>query len=164
MKQIVRLMINNDGYEVAIEPYDSLLRVLRDRVGLIGTKRACDTGGCGCCTVLVDGKAIYSCMTYALSVQDKAITTVEGLMQDDQLDPLQDAFLETGAFQCGYCTCGILMAAKELLSCHPQPDENTIRKGISGNLCRCTGYTKIIDAIQLAAKSNAHNSKGEASR
>jgi carbon-monoxide dehydrogenase small subunit len=151
MKQVIELNINDETHEVAVEPYDTLLRTLRERIGLIGTKRGCDSGGCGCCTVLVDGKAVYSCMTYVRSVTDKAITTIEGLARNGELDPLQEAFIEASAVQCGYCTCGIIMSAKELLSSNSNPDEQEIRKAISGNLCRCTGYSKIVDAIKLAA-------------
>ncbi len=151
MKQIIQLDINNEVHELAVEPYDSLLRTIRDQAGMIGTKRGCDSGGCGCCTVLVDGKAVYSCMTMVMSVQDKKITTVEGLPDKGELDPIQQAFIDAGAVQCGYCTCGIIMASKQLLEDNPAPSEDEIRKGISGNLCRCTGYQKIVDAIKLAA-------------
>ncbi len=153
MKQIIEININNEVHELAVEPYDSLLRTLRDKAGLTGTKKGCDSGGCGCCTVLVDGKAVYSCMTMVMSVQDKKITTVEGLPHGAELDPLQQAFIDAGAVQCGYCTCGIMMASKQLLEDNPNPSEEEIRKGISGNLCRCTGYQKIVDAIKLAAAS-----------
>lgn len=155
MKQIIELDINGEIQELAVEPYDSLLRALRDRAGMQGTKRGCDSGGCGCCTVLVDGKAVYSCMTMAMSVTDRKITTVEGLSRDGKLDPLQQAFIDAGAVQCGYCTSGIMMASKQLLAEKPNPTDDEIRKGISGNLCRCTGYQKIIDAIKLAAASTA---------
>lgn len=151
MKQIIEININDEVHELAVEPYDSLLRTIRDKAGLTGTKKGCDSGGCGCCTVLVDGKAVYSCMTMVMSVQDKKITTVEGLRTDAELDPLQQAFIDAGAVQCGYCTCGIMMASKQLLADNPDPSDAEIRKGISGNLCRCTGYQKIVDAIKLAA-------------
>ena len=153
MKQVIEIDINDELHEIAVEPYDSLLRTLRETVGIIGTKRGCDSGGCGCCTVLVDGKAVYSCMTMVMSVQDKKITTVEGLGENGELDPIQQAFIDAGAVQCGYCTCGIIMASKQLLADNPDPSEEYIRKGISGNLCRCTGYQKIVDAIKLAAVS-----------
>lgn len=155
MKQVIELKINDETQEVAVEPYDSLLRTLRETLGLIGTKRGCDSGGCGCCTVLMDGKAVYSCMTMAMSVAGKSITTVEGLAADGKLDPVQQAFIDADAVQCGYCTCGIMMASKQLLADNPNPSEEEIRKGISGNLCRCTGYAKIVDAIKLAASSQA---------
>jgi len=151
MKQLINLEINNELQEVAIEKSDTLLRVLRDRLGMNGTKRGCDSGGCGCCTVLVDGKAVYSCMTFALSLEGRKVTTVEGLPEDGKLDAIQQAFIDADAVQCGYCTCGIMMAARQLLDENPDPDEEAIRKGISGNLCRCTGYHKIVEAIKLAA-------------
>jgi carbon-monoxide dehydrogenase small subunit len=154
MKQMIELEINDELHEVAVGPADSLLRTIRETIGLIGTKRGCDSGGCGCCTVLVDGKAVYSCMTMAMSVQGKKIATIEGLGENGDLDPLQQAFIDAGAVQCGYCTCGVIMASKQLLTENPNPNEDEIRKGISGNLCRCTGYQKIVDAIKLAATSN----------
>lgn len=158
MKRIATLNVNGEQHEVAVELQDSLLKTLRSELGLIGTKRGCDSGGCGCCTVMVDGKARYSCMTYTLSVQDASIKTVEGLANGNQLDALQAAFIETGAVQCGYCTCGILMAARNLLDSNPNPSEEEVRKGISGNLCRCTGYMKIVEAIRKAAQTT----RGEA--
>jgi aerobic-type carbon monoxide dehydrogenase small subunit (CoxS/CutS family) len=151
MKQVIELDINGETVELAVEPGDTLLRALRERAGLTGTKRGCDSGGCGCCTVHVDGKAVYACMTFALSVRGRRITTVEGLARDGELDPIQDAFIRAGAVQCGYCTCGMMMAAKELLAANPDPDEREIRHAIAGNLCRCTGYQKIVQAIRLAA-------------
>ena len=155
MKEVIELTINNETHELAVHPYDNLLRTLRETLVLTGTKRGCDSGGCGCCTVLVDGKAVYSCMTMVMSVVGKSITTVEGLAADGELDPIQQAFIDADAVQCGYCTCGIMMASKQLLMENPDPSEAEIRKGISGNLCRCTGYTKIVDAIQLAATRQA---------
>jgi carbon-monoxide dehydrogenase small subunit len=151
MKQLINLNINGEVHELAVEPGDTLLRALRERAGLTGTKRGCDSGGCGCCTVLVDGKAVYSCMTFALSVRGRNITSVEGLAVNGVLDPIQEAFIKAGAVQCGYCTCGIMMAAKQLLAENSNPDEQEIRHAIAGNLCRCTGYQKIVQAIQLAA-------------
>jgi carbon-monoxide dehydrogenase small subunit len=153
MKQLIKLNINGDSHEVAVEPYDTVLRVLRNDLHCKGAKQGCDTGGCGCCSVLVDGEVVYSCMTYVMSVEGKEITTIEGISSGDQLDPLQAAFVELGAVQCGYCTCGIIMAAKSFLSKNPNPTESEIRDGISGNLCRCTGYTKIIEAIKLASQA-----------
>lgn len=151
MKQVIQLDVNNEAHEVAVQPHDSLLRTLRETLGFNGTKRGCDSGGCGCCTVLLDGKAVYSCMTLVMQVGDRKVTTVEGLGDGTVLDPVQQAFIDADAVQCGYCTCGIMMAAKQLLAENPNPDEQAIRKGISGNLCRCTGYQKIIEAVQLAA-------------
>ena len=151
MKQVIQLDVNNEVLEVAVQPHDSLLRTLRETLGLNGSKRGCDSGGCGCCTVLLDGKAVYSCMTLVMQVRDRQVTTVEGLGDGTGLDRVQQAFIDADAVQCGYCTCGIIMAAKQLLAENPNPDEGAIRKGISGNLCRCTGYQKIIDAVHLAA-------------
>lgn len=151
MKQMMTLQVNGEAHELAVDKDATLLNVLRDQIGLNGPKRGCDSGGCGCCTVHVDGKAVYSCMCYALSYDDAKITTVEGLSQGAELHPLQSAFIEAGAVQCGYCTCGMLMSAKQLLEENPRPDEERIRHGIAGNLCRCTGYAKIVDAIKLAS-------------
>ena len=151
MKQVISLTVNGEAHELAVQPYDSLLDTLRGTAGLTASKKGCDSGGCGCCTVLVDGKAVYSCMTLALQVKGREVTTVEGLRTDGELDVIQQSFIDADAVQCGYCTCGIMMAAKQLLADNPDPGEDDIRKGISGNLCRCTGYTKIIDAIKLAA-------------
>ena len=151
MKQLVSLTVNGETKEVAVEPSTTLIEALREELGILSPKRGCDTGGCGCCTVLIDGFSRYSCMTYALSAQGRAITTVEGLLVDGKLDAIQQAFVDKGAVQCGYCSCGFIMAAKELLVRHSNPDEAEIRKAIAGNLCRCTGYRKIVDAISIAA-------------
>ncbi len=152
MKKIMTLEVNGEAHELAVEQDATLLKVLRDQIGLNGPRRGCDSGGCGCCTVLVDGGAVYSCMCYALSHEGAKVTTAEGLAQGDRLHPLQTAFIEAGAVQCGYCTCGMLMTASQLLEDCPSPDEEQIRRGISGNLCRCTGYAKIVDAIKQAAQ------------
>lgn len=162
MKRVTTLNINGEDHEIAIDQGDTLLRVLRDEIGLLGPKRACDSGACGCCTVQLDGKAVYACMTYALSVGSRQVTTVEALSADGTLDPLQQAFIEAGAVQCGYCTSGMLMTAKQLIAEHDgsQPlDEDRIREAISGNLCRCTGYHKIVSAIQNAAASRGNARK-----
>jgi carbon-monoxide dehydrogenase small subunit len=151
MNQLISLKVNGESHDLAIAPDATLLKVLRDELGLLGTKQGCDTSACGCCTVLLDGKAVYACVVYAMSVQDREVTTIEGLGQSLQMDPLQEAFVETGAVQCGYCTCGMIMASKQLLNENPDPDERAIRHAIAGNLCRCTGYTKIVDAVKLAA-------------
>ncbi len=151
VKQVINLDINGERHEVAVSPADTLLRVLREQLGLTGAKRGCDSGGCGCCTVLVDGHAVYACMTFAHGVAGGRITTIEGLLQDGELDPLQRAFVAADAVQCGYCTCGMIMAARQLLDDNQRPDEEQIRRGLSGNLCRCTGYQKIVDAVKLAA-------------
>lgn len=125
--------------------------MLRNRLDLVGPKKGCDSGGCGCCSVQVDGKVVYSCMMYAAGAEGRTITTIEGLSDGATLDPLQQAFIDAGAVQCGYCTCGVIMAAKQLLDTVKQPSEDQIRHAIAGNLCRCTGYAKIVDAIKLAA-------------
>ena len=153
MNKKVQLEINGQHHEIDVAPSETLLQVLRDKLRLIGAKRGCDTGGCGCCTVHVDGKAVYSCMTFAGSLQGRKVTTIEGLSTGSELDPLQAAFVQEGAVQCGYCTCGMIMTAKEFLTNADQPDDGQIRHAIAGNLCRCTGYTKIIDAIRVASTS-----------
>ena len=153
MKQVIGLEVNGERHEVAVDLDATLLSVLRDGLGLIGAKRGCDSGGCGCCTVHVDGKAVYSCMMYALSAQGRKITTIEGLGEAGRLDSLQEAFVNTGAVQCGYCGCGMIVTAKQLLEEEQSPDEDRIRHAIAGNLCRCTGYHKIVEAIGLAARN-----------
>ncbi|MCL4182127.1 MAG: (2Fe-2S)-binding protein [Burkholderiaceae bacterium] len=153
MKQVVSLDINGEIHELAVHGDATLLSVLRESLGLCGTKRGCDSGGCGSCTVHVDGQAVYSCMTYAVSAQGRKIVTIEGLSTDGRLDQVQQAFIEKGAVQCGYCTCGMIMTTKQLLRDHPHPDDDTIRHGIAGNLCRCTGYHKIVEAIKTAANA-----------
>ena len=153
MKKLITLEINSELHEVAVNPAESLLQILRDKLGLIGAKRGCDSGGCGCCTVHVDDKAVYSCMVFAHSLQDRKVTTIEGIAQGGDLDPLQTAFIEEGAVQCGYCTCGVIMTAKEFLATEQKPDEEQIRHAIAGNLCRCTGYHKIVEAIKVASDS-----------
>lgn len=151
MKKLIQLNVNGDSHEIAVSPETSLLNALRGELDLVGPKKGCDSGGCGCCSVHVNGEVVYSCMMYAAAAQGKRITTVEGIGKPDDLHPLQQAFIDAGAVQCGYCTSGIMMAAKQLLDTTPNPDEETIRHAIAGNLCRCTGYSKIVDAIQLAA-------------
>jgi carbon-monoxide dehydrogenase small subunit len=145
------LTVNGTPYEVAIEPRQSLLQLLREELHLTGTKEGCSEGECGACTVLLDGKTVDSCLIFALEAQGREVTTIEGLAQGDQLHPIQKAFAEYGAVQCGFCTPGMILAAKALLDSHPHPTELEIRQGISGNLCRCTGYVKIVEAIQAAA-------------
>ncbi len=151
MKKLVTLEINGKLQELAVEPSESLLQILRKQWNLIGTKRGCDSGGCGCCTVHLDGKAVYSCMVFASSLDKHKVTTIEGLSSGNELDPLQTAFIEEDAVQCGYCTCGMIMTAKEFLAKEDRPDEEQIRHAIAGNLCRCTGYQKIVKAIKVAA-------------
>ena len=151
MKTLIQLEVNGEPQEIAVEPDETLLQVLRGQLDLVGPKKGCDSGGCGCCTVELDGKAIYSCMKYAASADGGKVTTAEGLATNGGLHRIQQAFVEAGAVQCGYCTCGMMMAAKELIDEVDDPDEEQIRHAIAGNLCRCTGYAKIVDAIKLAA-------------
>lgn len=132
---------------MAIEPQRTLLEVLREDLGLTGTKFGCDTGECGACTVLMDGNPVLSCMTLAVEVQDKDILTIEGIARHAELHPLQRSFIEHGAIQCGYCTAGMILSAKALLDKLPKPTETQVKRAIEGNLCRCTGYNKIIEAI-----------------
>lgn len=151
-KQLIGLRVNGEDHEVAIYPYQTLLEVLREEIGLTGAKQGCGLGACGACTVLVEGEAVLACLTLALSVKGKEIRTVEGLARGQELSALQKAFVEHGAIQCGFCTPGMLMSSAALLSKNPYPDEHEIRKAISGNLCRCTGYIKIVKAIQAVAR------------
>jgi len=151
MKKLITLEINGEQHELALEPSETLLQVLRDELGLVGAKRGCDSGGCGCCTVQVDGQAVYSCMQFAHALQGRTVKTIEGMSQNGELDPLQAAFIEEGAVQCGYCTCGMIMTADEFLATETEPDDQQIRHAIAGNLCRCTGYQKIVTAIKTAS-------------
>jgi len=151
MKKIVSLTVNGVLHEVAVEPRRTLLELLRDDLGLTGTKKGCGIGDCGTCTVLLDGVATFSCLTLAIQADGRNVETVEGLAENGKPNRLQQAFIDHGAIQCGYCTPGMLMTSTELLRRNPHPDEGEIRKAISGNLCRCTGYQKIVEAIQAAA-------------
>jgi aerobic-type carbon monoxide dehydrogenase small subunit (CoxS/CutS family) len=148
----LRFHINGESQEVAFMPHKTLLEVLREDLGLTGTKHGCELGECGTCTVLIDGKPQLSCLVLALECEDRPIVTVEGLARGPLPDPLQVAFAELGAAQCGYCTPGILCAARALLDQKPQPTRQEIREALSGNLCRCTGYIKIFEAVELAAR------------
>ena len=152
MKQDITLRINGESYEVRVKPSETLLEVLRDKLGLTGTKEGCDTGKCGACTVLIDGKAVRSCLTLAIAARDQEITTIEGLAQGEELHPIQQAFVEHGALQCGFCTPGMVMISKAFLEDTPDPTEKEIREALVGNICRCTGYVKIVEAIQASAK------------
>jgi len=146
------MILNGRETSVEVEPGDLLAHVLRDKLGLIGTKIGCGEGECGACTVLVDGKAVTSCIYPAMKAQGKSVTTIEGLEHDGKLHLIQEAFIECFALQCGYCTPGMIMSVKALLDQNPNPTEEEIRQGISGNLCRCTGYYQIIEAVKLAAR------------
>jgi len=149
-KQLLKLRVNGEDYELYVEPAKTLQDVLREELELTGTKKGCDTGYCGSCTVLIDGKAVKSCLILSRQAQGKDILTVEGLARDGELDPLQQAFIDGFGVQCGFCTPGMLMSAKALLMENPRPSEEEIRVALVGNLCRCTGYKKIVESIQLA--------------
>lgn len=153
MKQIATFIVNEKRYELAIEPHMLLVEVLRDELGLTGTKQSCGIGNCGACTVLIDGKPVLSCLTLALTVEGKHITTIEALAQGTALHPIQKAFVEHGAIQCGYCTPGMILSAKALLDKNLNPTDKEVEHALSGNLCRCTGYVKIIDAVLAAAEA-----------
>ena len=146
----MRIKVNDQDYEIALKPGRTLLDVLRNELGLTGTKEGCGTGSCGSCTVLLDGEAINSCLVLAVEAEGKEITTIEGLSQQGKLHPLQQAFIDEGAVQCGFCTPGVILTAKAFLDSNPNPDESQIRQAIAGNLCRCTGYDKIVRAIMRA--------------
>jgi len=151
-KQLIELRVNGETCELAVEPQRTLLEVLREDLGLTGAKEACGTGECGACTVLIDGKPILSCLRLAIEAQGWEITTIEGLANGEKLHPLQKAFIQYGAIQCGYCTSGMILNAKSILDENPKPSKEEILKGLEGNLCRCTGYNKIVEAIIEASK------------
>src|SRR5213080_4248180 len=143
--------LNGEPVEVAFAPHKTLLEVLREDLGLTGTKHGCELGECGTCTVLVDGEPVLSCLALPIAIEGRQITTVEGMAEGGELHPLQQAFAELGAAQCGYCTPGILLTAQALLDETPTPTRDEIKEALAGNLCRCTGYTKILDAVELAS-------------
>ena len=147
MKRAVSFTVNGERLELQLEPYRSLLDVLRNEAGLTGTKKGCDVGDCGACTILVDGKPLNSCLMLGVEADGRDIVTIEGIEH-----PLQEKFIELGGAQCGFCTPGMIVMAKALLDENPDPTEDEIRFGIAGNICRCTGYTKIVEAIRAAAK------------
>lgn len=152
VKRLMTLTVNGTTYEVAVEPWQSLLQLLRDELHLTGTKEGCSEGECGACTVLLDGQTVDACLIFALEVEGRDVVTIEGLAQGDHLHPVQQAFADYGAVQCGFCTPGMILSAKALLDRQPHPSEAEIRQSIAGNLCRCTGYVKIVEAIQAAAR------------
>lgn len=150
----IAVTVNNVRYSTVVEAGQTLLRLIREDLGLAGTKEGCDDSECGACMVLVDGRPVNSCCFLALQAADRSVTTIEGLSRENELHPLQEAILLAGGVQCGYCTPGMLMSAKALLDAEPHPSDSQVRRAIAGNLCRCTGYARIVDAI-LAASADA---------
>jgi carbon-monoxide dehydrogenase small subunit len=156
VKQVISFVLNGDLMELEVEPHWTLLYLLRERLELTGTKSGCESGECGACTVLVNGKAINSCIFPVMEIQGTTVTTIEGLAKPaGELHPLQRAFIEHGGVQCGYCTPGMIIAAKGLLDENPNPTEDEIRHALAGNICRCTGYAQIIEAIEAAIQTPA---------
>ena len=154
-KSIVSFILNGEPVDVLVDDNTTLLDLLRDQIGLTGTKKGCEEGECGACTVIIDDRPVNSCVTLARDVEGCTVITIEGLAQNGVLTPIQQQFIDQWAFQCGYCTPGMIMSATALLNRNPHPTELEIREAIEGNLCRCTGYQKIIEAIQLAAEDMA---------
>ncbi len=150
-KRLIQLTVNGEQYDVIAKPNRTLVEVLRDDLELTGTKVGCGEGACGACTVLITGKPVRSCLTLAVEAQGKEIETIEGLASDGQLHPVQKAFIELGAIQCGFCTPAMILTSKAFLDVNPHPTEEEVRRAISGVVCRCTGYAKIVDAIMAAA-------------
>jgi len=148
----INLTVNKRPYRLTVPPHRTLLEVIREDLGLTGTKEGCSLGECGACTIIMEGKAVNSCLVLAAEADGKEITTIEGLAQGDRLHPIQQAFIDHGGLQCGFCTPGMIMSAKALLDENPHPTEEEIKQGIAGNLCRCTGYAKIIESIKAAAE------------
>ncbi|MBB6215138.1 carbon-monoxide dehydrogenase small subunit [Anaerosolibacter carboniphilus] len=159
----IHLMVNNQEYHVEVEEDLRLIDLLREKLMLTGTKEGCGEGECGACTIIMDGKTVNSCLVMAFQADGSRITTIEGISKDGELHPIQQAFLDVGAVQCGFCTPGMVLSAKALLDESQDPDRQQIREGISGNLCRCTGYNKIIDAIVLASSYIKEGQKDETS-
>jgi aerobic carbon-monoxide dehydrogenase small subunit len=163
MERIIELTLNREKQKVIVKPGESLLDVLRNKLGMTGTKECCNEGDCGACTVIMGGRAVNSCLVLAIEAEGQEILTVEGLAEGPELHPLQEAFIQYGGFQCGFCTPGMLMSAKALLDENPNPTDEEIRNGVSGNMCRCTGYVKVIQAIREAAKV-MHGAQGARER
>jgi len=149
-KIVIECTINGEEHELLVAPNRTLLDVLRNDLGLVGAKEGCSLGACGSCTVLLDGEAVRSCLTLAVEAHGSEVTTIEGLASDEELDPLQNGFVRSGAVQCGFCTPGMIISAKSLLNHNPAPSEEEIREALSGNICRCTGYAKVVDAVKGA--------------
>ena len=158
-KEIATFVVNGKPHEVIIEPNTTLIEVLRDKLGLTGTKHSCSTGICGACTVLIEGKPVCSCLILAVTARNKEIVTVEGLADGNRLHPLQESFIGQGAIQCGFCTPGMLLSAKALLDKNPDPTREEVQLALSGNLCRCTGYIKIVDAVLAGARKMREGGK-----
>lgn len=154
MKKTINFILNREPVEHAVDLNKTLLKMLREDFDLTGTKEGCGAGECGACTVIMDGKAVNSCLVLAVEAEGREILTIEGLTINGELDPLQDSFIENAALQCGYCTPGMIMTAKAMMNENPNPSLDEIKEGISGNLCRCTGYKKIIEAIHSVAEQN----------
>lgn len=152
MQQRICLQVNGERYELEVAPNRLLLDVLRDELGLTGARRGCEDSICGACTVLLDGQSVHACSVLAVRASGHSILTIEGLAHNGELHPLQEAFIQHGAIQCGYCTPGMILAAKALLAENPRPTEQEVRSGLIGNLCRCTGYVKIVEAVLAAAR------------
>ena len=152
MKRIINLHVNGEPVEAAVDPNETLVQFLREDLGLTGTKHGCGLGDCGACTVILDGKPVNSCLVLAVQADGREVLTIEGMADDGKLHPIQEAFVKNGAVQCGFCTPGMILSAKALLDENPKPTEKEIRTAISGNLCRCTGYQKIVEAIADASK------------
>lgn len=161
-KHTVTITVNGQAYTREIEARTLLVHFIREELGMTGTHIGCDTTSCGACTVLLDGKAVKSCTVFAVTANNKQVETIEGIAQNGQLHPLQEGFWEKHGLQCGYCTPGMIMSAKHLLSQNPDPTETEIREGISGNLCRCTGYNKIVEAVRYAAEKMQAEANKEA--
>jgi len=162
-RQIIKLTVNGDAHEIAVAPQQTLLEVLRDELGLSGTKRGCTSGACGVCTVQQeDGRAVLSCLALAVEWDGRAVTTIEGIAEPGQLHPVQTAFLEYGAVQCGFCTPGLIMTAKALLDTEPAPDEDAINEAMAGAICRCTGHIKVKIAIREAVKAALEGKQADA--
>jgi len=154
VKRAIELNINGDTYDLLVAPNLTLLEVLREKLGLMGTKRGCDLGACGACTVLIDGEAYLSCLMLAVDAVGKEIMTIEGLAAGGDLHPLQRAFVDQGALQCGFCTPGMILTAEAILSEDENPSEDLIKKKLAGNLCRCTGYKKIVEAVMSVSEAD----------
>ena len=152
-KHHIQITVNEEEHDLLVDPNLTLLDMLRNELGLTGTKKGCDEGDCGSCTVIVDGKVVTSCLVLAVEVDGSSITTIEGLQDGEGLHPIQQAFVDSGAVQCGYCTPGMILTTKALLDENPTPSEADIQHYLEGNLCRCTGYTKIVEAVHRAARA-----------